>query len=336
VLFWLAAGDFEACLRTIRRWLTEGEETGLRRHMGAAAGFALFRAATDAPTAWGELTSIRLFDELAGPLGRLGQDGINAVLRAVERWIADPVLAAGLAGSVEDGRGRLLRWAEALAPQKLEFFRAALDRLRSVVDKEREDLGRMGEAFESILERLPFRFAMGHPRSLPGLEEGERYGVIVLDATTRKGGGGARWAQLASALFARLNGDMGDGLKPVLYRLGERWPAWIGGDPNPKAVDLSFDGFRLPRLLGPILASGLSPHQVDFMVVFADEAWIDGEDWVDTPWRERIVTYRQLKDTPWGAAFSTVPNLQEKDAVERLSQYLRQQFMGREEHHHEN
>jgi len=335
VLFWLAASDFKACLRIVRRWLTEGEETGLRRNMGAAAGFALFRAATDAPTAWGELTSIRLFDELAGPLGGFGQDGIDAVLRAVERWLAEPDLAAGLAGAVEDGRGRLLRWAEELAPQKLESFQAALDHLRSAVEKEKEELGRVGEALDSILERLRVRLAMGRPRPLPILEDGERYGVIVLDAAARSSGGGARWAQLASALFARFNREAGGGLKPVLYRLGERWPAWVAGDRNPAAVDLSFDGFQLPRLLGPILTSGLSPGQVDFMVIFADEVWIDGEDWIDTPWRERIVTYRQLQDAPWGAAFSTLPNLQEKDEVDRLSRYLRQQFTGREEHRHE-
>lgn len=336
VLFWLAASDFEACLRIVRRWLAEGEETGLRPQIGAAAGFALFRAATDAPMAWGDLKSIRLFDELAGPLGRFGQDGIDAVLRAVERWFAEPDLAAGLAGTVENGRGRLLRWAEELAPQKVEAFQAALDRLRSTVNEEKENLGRIGEALDSILERLRIRFALGRPRPLPELEEGERYGVIILDATARRSGGGARWAQLASALFAKFNGETGGGLKPVLYRLGERWPVWIAGDRNPTAVDLSFDGFLLPRLLGPLLTSGLSPGQVGFMVVFADAVWIDGEDWIDTPWRERIITYQQLQDSPLRAAFSALPDLQEKDEVDRLSRYLRQRFACREEHRHGN
>jgi len=45
VLFWLAARDFEDCLRLVRRWLIEGDPDVLRRHMGAAAGFALFRVA---------------------------------------------------------------------------------------------------------------------------------------------------------------------------------------------------------------------------------------------------------------------------------------------------
>jgi hypothetical protein len=305
VILWLAAGDFERCLRIVRGWLTADEAAGLQRALGVAAGRALFHAGAYARSAGGRWAPLRLFDELAEPLARSGQDGTDAVLRAVEQWLEIPDLAAGLAGGVEEGRGRLLRWAEASAPHKVESFQAAIERLRAAMEREeQEELGSVSEALASVLERMRSRFNIGRP--LPTLEAGERYGVIVLDAAAN-GGGAARRSQLAGGLCRLLNGNEQPAVKPILFRLGERWPAWVAGDLDPKVDELASAPAPWPRLLSPILGSGLSLRQVAFVLVLADTSWIDGEDWVDSPWRDRLVTWRSLSDVPWGAALSSLP-----------------------------
>jgi len=318
VLFRLAAADLDACLRIVRRWLTEG--TDLERPMATAAGFALFGTVSDVPDAWGGLAPQRIFDELAEPLARSGKDGTDTLLRTAERWLAEPGLAEILAGGVEDGRCRLLRWAERAAPHQLEAFRQALDRLPKAINK--EDLGPTGEALAAAFDRLRVRLAMGRPRPLPDLADGESFGVIVFDASARAGSRSS-WAPLATALFSRFNRPPSGSLKPLLYRLGERWPAWVAGDPNPIPADLSPGGVRLPRLLGPILA-GLSPVAVSFLIVVSDEIWIDGEDWIEDPWRERIFTLRQLQGAPYRPVLAAIPHLQglEKEEVDLMARYL--------------
>jgi hypothetical protein len=310
----LAAADLDACLRTVRAWLTEGKD--LERPMAAATAVALFRAITDAPGVWGGLAPQRTFDELAGPLARSGKDGTDAMLETVDRWLADPVLAEVLAGAVEDGRCRLLRWAEEAAPQQLAAFQKALEPLQKSVDD--AVLGPSGEVLDSVFDRLRVRLAMGRPRPLPPLAAGETYAVIVFDAA-------ARWGPLAARLFKHFNQPQ-ESRKPLLYRLGERWPAWVAGDPDPEPTDLPPVGVRLPRLLGPILRE-LSPASVSFLVVLASEMWIDAEDWLSSPWRARILTHRQLADGPLRAGWAALPTLpgQEKDEVDLMATYLKQQ-----------
>jgi hypothetical protein len=313
----LAAANLATCLRIVRTWLTEG--TNLERPMAAATAIALLRAVTDAPGIWGDLAPLRTFDELAGPLARSGKDGTDAMLESVERWLAEPRLAEILAGAVEDGRCRLLRWAEEAAPEKAEAYREAMGRLHLTLEK--EELGPSGEVLDAVFDRLRIRLAMGRPRPLPDLAAGERFGVIAIDAS-------ARWGQLAADLFSRFN-QPPTSLKPLLYRLGERWPSWVAGDPNPKPADLSPVGVRLPRLLGPIL-NGLCPTTVSFLVVLSGEMWIDGEDWITSPWRERIFTFRQLPNAPFRSVLAAFPYRpdQEKEEVDLMELVLKRQLTG--------
>jgi len=313
----LAAADLDACLRIVRTWLTGG--TDLERPMAAATAVALLRAVTDAPGIWGGLAPQRTFDELAGALARSGKDGTDAMLATVKRWLTEPALAEVLAGAVEDGRCRLLRWAEEAAPQQVAAFQEALKPLRKSLED--AELGPSGEVLDAVFDRLRVRLAMGRPRPLPALAAGERFGVIVIDAS-------ARWGQLAADLFSRFN-EPPTSLKPLLYRLGERWPSWVAGDPNPKPADLSPVGVRLPRLIGPIL-NELSPAAVSFLVVLSGEMWIDGEDWIDSPWRERIFTFRQLPDAPFRPVLAAFPHRpdQEKEEVDLMEFYLKKQRAG--------
>lgn len=312
----LAAADLDACLRIVRTWLTDG--TDLKRSMAAAIAVALLRAVTDAPGIWGGLAPQRTFDELAGPLAGSGKDGTYAMLETVKRWLAEPTLAEVLAGVVEDGRCRLLRWAEEAAPQQVEAFQEALKPLRKSLED--AELGPSGEVLDAVFNRLRVRLAMGRPRPLPALAAGETFGLIVIDAS-------ARWGQLAADLFSRFN-EPPTSLKPLLYRLGERWPSWVAGDPNPKPADLSPVGVRLPRLIGPIL-NELSPAAVSFLVVLSGEMWIDGEDWIDSPWRERIFTFRQLPDAPFRPVLAAFPHRpdQKNEEVDLMELVLKKQPM---------
>lgn len=313
----LAVANLETCLRIVRAWLIEG--TDLQRPMAAAVAVSLFRAVIDAPGIWGGLSAQRTFDELASPLARSGKDGTDTMLEIVERWLADPVLAEILAGAIEDGRCRLLRWAEEAAPQQIAAFQKALEPFRKSVED--IDLGPSREILDAVFDRLRIRLAMGRrPRPLPPLAAGESYAVIVFDAA-------ARWGPLAAELFRRFNKPL-ESRKPLLYRLGERWPSWVAGDPDPKPADLSPVGVRLPRLLGPILRE-LSPASVSFLVVLAGEMWIDAEDWLSSPWRARIITHRKLADDPLRAEWVALPGPldQEKDEVDLMATYLKQQLV---------
>ncbi|HEV3076135.1 MAG TPA: hypothetical protein VHB47_17070 [Thermoanaerobaculia bacterium] len=334
MLFWLAAADFERCLRIVGGWLAAKDTLGLRRAAGVAAGKALFRAAAHARFAGGRWAPLRLFDELAPALARAGEDdtgpagsaagsaslarasedGTEAVIRAVERWLEDPDLAAGLAGAVENGRGRLLRWAEDLAPQRAASLRAALDRFHAAA--EAEDLGSAGQALESTFDRLRLRLSEKRPRPLPSLEDGERYGVIVVDGGRAGDGGAPARRRLASSLFRQFEDGKRPRVRPLVYWLGDRWPFLVAGDPAPKDAELVPRAVPQPRLLGPILTAGLSPGNVGFVLVLADRMWIDGEDWVATDWRERIVTWQPLPDAAWSAVLSSLPQLEGGDVPE--------------------
>jgi len=321
VLFWLAWRDLREGLAVAGRWLDRRDE-GNFHAMGAAFGRALFRVATDVPRAWPVEKAMLLFDRLALPLANSGKDGIDAVLSAVERWLTEPEFVASLAGDVQRGRGRLLRWAEQVVPERAEVFAADLDRLGHSIEK--EDLGSLGEAMESTFERFHIRFKVGQPGRLPELKEGQRYAIIVHDNAQEQQ---SRWASIACDLFKRLNRD-GEDLRPLLFRLGERWPAWVAGDRNPLPAELGFREAGLSRLLGPLLDSGLSPEPTAFLLVLSEKPWIDGEDWVETSWRGRIFSYRRFAQEPWSCEFSAIPDLprRETEEVDTILEYLRQRL----------
>ena len=291
-LFWLAADDLDGSLRTVHGWLSAAAGSP-RRAIGVAATAALFAIPADAPPAWiGAAGS--LFDRLAEPLGHAGSDGVDVVLAVVERWLALPHLAEVLAGEVEGGGSRLLRWAEAVAPQHVERFRRALQPLRRVVDN--EDLGSTAPALDSALERLRIRLAIGQRRTLPDLAPGETYAVIALDASAAAGSLSRR-CHLAAELLNGLHAK-GEEPRPVLYRLGELSPCWVAGEVPPQGADLCHPGLHLPRLLAPVLAT-LRSQPVSFVLVVAEQPWVDADDGADAHWRQRLFSVLPLAGVPW-------------------------------------
>lgn len=314
VLCWYAALDLEGCVGLLRSWLSgngEGSGASCRRWMGAAGAKALLRIHSAYRPRVEDVAPRVLFEGLAHPLARCG-DGAEAVLQAAGRWLESETWAAYLAGGVVNGRGRLLRWAEELAPSHAEALRAALASSPPVVPE--EAAGGWREAVAALIDRLRIGVSLAQPKALPLLSAGERYGVILLDPS------GADLAALGAELFTLLAKQEGRRVKPVLYRLGERSPAWVSSEVPPQPSLLGPLEEPLPRLVGPILASReLSPQAVAFVLVLSHETPLDVGDWLATPWRQRLHFYQPGAGGALWPAFAALPVLsgQEAPAIAR-------------------
>ncbi|HEX6900950.1 MAG TPA: hypothetical protein VF789_14600 [Thermoanaerobaculia bacterium] len=319
---WYASRDLRACAGLFRSWLEEpmeDEGSPCRRWMGSAGARTLFSIhSAETPSPEDSAPEI-LFEELAAPLAAQGRDGSEAVLRAVRKWIEEPVWAWYLAGDVVEGQGRLLRWAERFAPQHAGELRRLLPELKETPAPSQSGL----ESLAAMIERLHVRAAIGAPKTLPELAEGERYAVIAIDASdldTRKA---ANLDTVTNDLLRSLKERNGHGLKPVIYRLGERRPVWVAGVPAPRETLLAPEAPRQPRLLGPILMEpGLSPERVKFVLVLSVQPLLDAEDWLETEWRDRVIFYRSGAGSASHPGFATLPALGGSSTGASIARFL--------------
>jgi hypothetical protein len=315
---WYASRDLRACAQLLRSWLLERplEDGALpfQQWMGAAGARALFAIhSAETPSPEDSAPEI-LFEELAAPLAAQNRDGSEAVLRAVRQWIEEPLWAWYLAGDIVKGRGRLLRWAEQFAPQHAGELRRLLPEV-----KETAQLRDGWESLAAMIERIRLRAALGAPKELPKLNEGERYALIVLDAASKAG----NLDSVASDLFRFLNSRNGHSLKPVIYRLGERQPVWVAGAPPPPSdVLLVPESPRQPRLLGPILMDPISLKNTQLVLVLTTRPLLDAEDWLETEWREHIVFYQPGADGERHPGFAAVPALNGKSMGVAIARFL--------------
>jgi hypothetical protein len=290
-LGWWASFDLQSCVRLLRDWMLErGEKDDpVHRRALASAGakmlFTMHSAHAMEPS--GSAPGI-LFQTLAHPLAETSRDGVEAVLAAVRRWVEDPTWSAYLAGDVQDGRGRLLRWAEKFKPEDLPALAAALPRLDEAVASALA--ADAAQAMAAALARIRQQIALGPPLTLPALEGNELYVLIVLDAAEADTALRNRLAALACELFQALRKP---GLRAAIFRLGERAPAWVARAVVPASADLMPPVRRSPRLLGPLLSKPqLSPDQVRHVLVLAAKPVIDLDDWLASEWRNRLVFFR--------------------------------------------
>lgn len=322
-LLFLAATDLSRTIEFLRRWLEADPEASperkARRAIAAAGAHALLRLhSSRIPLPEAQAAEL-LFNGLAEPLARWHADGAAAVLAAVERWLEDPKLAAFFAGDIRMGRGCLLRWAEAHLPEQVDTLRAALENLQRVAGS--EDLGALSSALAGALDRIDFAIKTGPVQPLPRLAPGERYGLIVIDA----GATDDLLAELAVNLAAELDREREHGIKPALYRLGERAPAWVPGNEPGERVRLSLTGYRLPPVLGPVLDGELAPRDVAFVLVLAHTRILDAEDWLETEWFSRLFSYPPAPRYDPGRHWLSVPIVASQDGARDLARYLVEQ-----------
>lgn len=316
---WLAATELLACLQWISSWLPvqqegpeasrfkgddwEDAEAQAKRVIAMAAAFALIRLHTaylpDGPR-HGRAPTL-LFDGLADPLAQQGDDGVDAVLRLVDHWLADPTWADHFVGDVRDGRGRLERWAA----RHLEDRPELANRLASCLDSHRdaEGISQSWQALSAAVGRLEAVRKLEQPKALPDLTAGERYVIVVVDSGPGEEGLRSRLTEVALALHRELascddEADQGEAVggpswvKPVLYRLGERRPFWADADALPSPERLSPRGIRLPRLIGPLLTTlDERREQVDRVILLTGAVPLDLDDWSRSAWWERLTLY---------------------------------------------
>jgi hypothetical protein len=232
----------------------------------------------------------------------------------------DPLWAAYLAEGVEDGRGRLLRWAEEFVPQHVEALKAALPKAPEIPEGVADDIR---ERVSALLDRLRLWSARGNFKVLPTLGMGESYALIAIDASEPDLRARNDLANLAGRLFTRLGQATDRGLKPILYRLGERQPFWIAGDPHPPSDVLLPKQVEPPCLLSPILSGhGLSPDAVRFLLVFSNRLPTDGDDWMESDWRERIFLWRSSLAEDGHPAFAALPDFAEPERDLSIERFL--------------
>lgn len=308
---WYGASDLLRCAEHLRNWITEQPEGYSSRNlMGIAGAKVLFRIHEAHCPSYDNPAPKILFETLAYALAEQDKDGVDSVLHAVRCWMKDPLWAAYLAGEVENGKGRLLRWAEKLAPQHVQALKAALPKTPEIPTGKADDVR---EELSALLDRVRLWIARGRPKVLPVLGYGESYALLVLDASEPDGQSRNNLAKLAGSLFARLSRSAAHGIKPIIYRLGERQPCWVSGDPAPPPEELLPKQPESPSLLGPIISNELSPATVRLLLLLSNRFPLDGEDYVETGWRERIFVWRSSTAEEGNPAFALLPDFAEPE-----------------------
>ena len=289
VIGYLAAVDLSACCRRLARglddlpeyretWPDPGPEAGAaengesfeRWKILAGARF-LFRLHRHTP--FGTVSGLPdLFEVLAPSLAKADPaEGLETVIRAVESWLEQPEWVSFLASDVIDGRGRLIRWAEAYLP-----------------DSAADLAQKLPETFTPEAQTLwsqALYLRRGKRLRIPELGEGRRYGMVVMAS-----GAESDERMQATALIEHLQG-LPD-IEPLLFQVGRTAPIWVRGE---KTVE-PWDGYSHPALLQPILEQpGLSPDEVAFVLILGPGDHLDAMELATGIWWRHLIRYPGLR-----------------------------------------
>jgi hypothetical protein len=274
-LFYLFSGERQVALRLIASLLAV--EDGFRVALGTACAAAFFRLYATVPRGSLAVVPRELFEALAWPLGEAGNDGVEVVLGAVERWIRHPDLVEFLAGGAQNGRGRLLRWADRFAPgrrREFEDFLRTLRRTRIEVED---------PSIAELEDQLQGRIFSGAFREWPDCMEGSPLAVVVFGSA-----GSESAEQVASASLGFFQQFDETGLSTALVRLGESLPILVSGD----RIPLSAAGLEKRSsvgLIGSVLEQ-LDPENTAVVLIVGREPPLDEGDFAGGPWASRLHT----------------------------------------------
>jgi hypothetical protein len=339
-VLWLAKVNLARCLTLLEEWLAAADET--RRIMGLACAKLLFNV-------YGQQTPSAPFETL-GPILKLvpalartnDWGAILAVLQALRPWLVDPVWAQRILGGVGEGEvdasqvGNELSLPAMSAKQSSAGSQA--DLLAALADHtptaNRNDLKQMlgvwraekdtADAVRQAADRMFVRLLLGEGGKLPDLPEGQRYGLILLDASRERGDLVRVAAQLVAKELSN-NAGIKDKFYPVTWRLGQRMPMAVKGQ-TLSIEELAPAGlYPLPRLAGPALdLLAEQEKQVGFVLLLCNGAILDQEDWHES-WKgvPTFVYSSTSRKLDWMSSFRVIPRQRtEQDTAREIVNFI--------------
>lgn len=285
VVGWLATRDLGKAAEQLAEWLLRepsaperaqdypepnGEERpSVLRLLAAAAARFLLRLHRGSSLVARSSEFQKLFDPLCKALAIADPvDGPASVLETIEHWLQDPSWTTYLAGDLQNGRGRLLRWAEKHQPLHVDSLQQLLPEQATT-----DSVG--------LWSQLRYFTGGGSRLAIPELRLGYRYGIIVLTEMIP-----AYRALVGDLLKCR---DIDSKIQPILFELGCSAPNWTG---NQELV-LPSSRYSYPPLLGPILEQpALQPASVAYVLVLGARRILDAADLANGPWWNHIVRFQ--------------------------------------------
>lgn len=283
VIGWLAADDLADCCHRLAQWLSalppidnlwieSGSEQKQNCGRWVALAGARFLFRLHRQNSIGNWPGLKeLFDQVAPALCIADPvDGPSTVLKSVESWLFDPDWVAFLSGDIQDGRGRLIRWAEQYLPDSAA---ALAPRLQPPPLPEAKTLWNEASFLTS-----------GRRLSIPAIDSNRRYGLIV----TAPGFGTKEEKDQVSVLLEDLANDVE--VEPLLFKVGRSSPIWIRGETR---VWSTGDYRHAPLLLPLLEQPQFSTTRVAFILILGGGELLDAAELAQSRWWPHLVRFHQ-------------------------------------------
>lgn len=314
-ILWLASKDLPGCVEVVKTWLSQGDE--LHCLIGMACGKTLFKVyAHREPIPDVETYSCLL--ELAPLLAdKHNWGGVEAVLYAARRWAVQPEWFKRFLNPPNGEPGELFQLVEEALPEHYEVLLRILKEWHTSLNPNDEEP--VPDTVINLAVQLQLWVALKMRQSLPELQEGHQYGLIVLDAAERNSQIRNFFADVTSNLIEELDKRNHKTLELIVYRMGEKFPVAMPKQKTTPKILLPRDVKR-PRLLCPLIETH-AIENVKFILLFTNNSILDQNDWLDTNWNEHIHLYSQIFKEP---QFST--QSEPEDIVPAIIRYLEREI----------
>ena len=280
-ILWLTKVDFGRSLVLVQDWLAAPADD-TRYLMGLACSKLLFNVygQQSPPSAIEKLNPIL---NLVQPMARTNDWGaILAVLQAMRRWLVDQQWASILMG------GHILPILVDSTPSINH------DDLEKILNAWRDEDA--PEAVHQAAERMLMRLALGKGQQFPDLPEGQKYGLILLDASREHE---QSLAKVPAEVIEKLENREAtkEIFSAITCRMGQRMPVAVNNQTLKEDQLLPSGSSFLPRLAAPLLEQ-VTPEQVGFILLLTNRFIIDLDDWIEV-WRDvPIILYTTSEQVP--------------------------------------
>jgi hypothetical protein len=338
-LLWLARADFSRCIDLLLSWLNDSADGHeLRPLMGSAGAQLLFNvyAYAESPLpldpydkffALLQRFAENLSRDVSEGVMRTSLDAVWRALTAIRRWIRHDEWYARVFHVPEDGENPI----DALLDQARLRYAPTLTRLFDELNKpiRHEGEEKVSDNVRQWVTHLRLRLALGSEEMLPELADGQRYGIIAIDAGRNTEGTRQFFAQVTSQLLSKVqdqaHANAACKIVPLVYRIGQTQPIAIGIDAKLKEeFVLPTTLIPRPALLGSLLCRGDLVGKVGFVMLIINHNVIDAADWIEM-WQDRTLIYSAYATPPaWMQPFKTIARQETVNVVvQRTLEQLR-------------